>query len=156
VSKNLHIKISDFGTSRLNTEGLRASNRRMVGTVAYSAPETFKGNFTDKCDIYSLGMVIWEMIYRVCNGKYLHPFGEFQDVSIDLHIISKVLDDDKRPTIPVDCPAAWAEILRNCWDRDPNKRPTAKQLVEILEHVEVHGKRSRDGVSESSSSGYYD
>lgn len=69
LDNDYHAKISDFGLAKLkletrNTSTGRLSNRS--GTVSWRAPELFKRNSTatQASDIYSLGMVLWELLTR--------------------------------------------------------------------------------------------
>lgn len=58
VSENWEVKVADFGLSRFNTLSNHSSLGRICGTMAYCAPEVYKGErFGVKSDIYSLGIV---------------------------------------------------------------------------------------------------
>lgn len=61
VSKHWTVKICDFGLSRvLTTTPMRDSSS--AGTPEWMAPELIRNEpFTEKCDIFSLGVIIWEL-----------------------------------------------------------------------------------------------
>jgi calcium-dependent protein kinase len=52
------IKLIDFGLSRV----LSSDDKSTVGSLYYIAPEVFKGEFNIKCDIWSLGVVLFQML----------------------------------------------------------------------------------------------
>jgi serine/threonine protein kinase len=61
--ENLEIKLIDFGTAvkvckhKKNPSGL-------VGTLLYIAPEFTKGFFTEKCDIWSAGIIFFQLLFQ--------------------------------------------------------------------------------------------
>lgn len=61
--------MADFGLARANTQDNRSALGKMCGTIPYCAPEVFYGEgYTAASDIYSLGIVLWELAY-----KYVSP-----------------------------------------------------------------------------------
>ena len=64
ISKDGDYKLGDFGVSRMlsNTSAALASTG--IGTPAYSAPEQFTGHYDQRVDIYSLGLVLYELSNR--------------------------------------------------------------------------------------------
>jgi hypothetical protein len=66
VTKDWVPRVCDFGLSRFRTAQNMSTFNRIRGTMAYCAPESFKGvPYSAKGDIYSLGILFWEMLYRV-------------------------------------------------------------------------------------------
>ena len=66
LDSNGHIKVTDFGLSK---EGLNDENNKpygrtesFCGTPEYMAPEVIKGSYTVSVDIYSLGLVLYELL----------------------------------------------------------------------------------------------
>ena len=58
-----NFKLGDFGIARQFDAGRYNTNQTMVGTVSYIAPEVYRGEaYTDSVDIYSLGLVMYEML----------------------------------------------------------------------------------------------
>ncbi|GIL99381.1 hypothetical protein Vretimale_4542 [Volvox reticuliferus] len=67
IDANGVAKISDFGLARLKTSNVIQTRAPEVGSVGYMAPECFTsehGLLTDKCDTWSLGVILWEMVSR--------------------------------------------------------------------------------------------
>jgi hypothetical protein len=72
--------------------------------------------------IYSFGIIMWEFTSGIpAFTDRSHDF----DLSLD---ICKGL----RPKIVESTLPVYARLMKRCWDSDPNKRPTADELVEIL------------------------
>ncbi|GES81668.1 kinase-like domain-containing protein [Rhizophagus clarus] len=72
--------------------------------------------FSKESDVYSMGMVMWELTTG-CKP--------FADVEHNHNLIYKILDG-VRPKITEDTPKCYADLMKSCWDPDPEKRPSAK------------------------------
>ncbi|ONM01990.1 MAP kinase kinase kinase51 [Zea mays] len=83
--------------------------------------------YNRKCDVYSFGICLWE-IY-CCDMPY--PDLSFADVS------SAVVHQNLRPDIPRCCPSPMANIMRKCWDANPDKRPDMDDVVRFLEALDT-------------------
>ena len=88
------------------------------------APELFKrkAEVTAAADIWSLGMVLWELAAREI---------PFKDAQNQLQAMGWIKDGEKEE-IPADCPAELKPVIESCWDLTPSQRPTAIQVVERL------------------------
>jgi len=132
------IKVCDFGLSRY-TQGDQyddASLQRLRGTYAYTAPEMYHSkNYTSKSDVYSIGVVMWELVVRLIKNKHSKPYSEFQDIKHDYQIIFQVAVNQRRPTIPTECPTKLKQLIEKCWAQDPEERPTAAELIQILKNL---------------------
>jgi len=145
VTRDYCVKVGDFGLSRFNTVSNGTTLGNLCGTMSHCAPEVFTGDkFTTKSDIYSLGMVLWEMCERTATGVYSAPFKEFPFIMIDIQIIIQASQKHLRPTIHKDVPEAFAEMIKKCWDPDPAVRPEAAQLLEDLKKFAK--RRMGDGI----------
>ncbi|KAL1355526.1 hypothetical protein HN51_007566 [Arachis hypogaea] len=121
------LKIADFGVARV--EALNPSDMTgETGTLGYMAPEVLDGKpYNRRCDVYSFGICLWE-IY-CCDMPY--PNLSFADIS------SAVVRQNLRPDIPRCCPSGMANIMKRCWDANPNKRPEMKDVVTMLEALDT-------------------
>ena len=57
-----------------------------------------------------------------------------------IHSFSCVGAQGVRPDIPSVCPADLANVMRKCWDPDPENRPNMAEVVAMLEAVDPKGK----------------
>lgn len=116
--------ICDFGCARI------INNRKYsikVGTPQWMAPEVFeRDNYSPKVDIYSYGIILWEMLTKEV------PYSNLKDYEIYPHVIN-----GNRPTIPTSCPHGLEKLIKSCWESDPSKRPSAAQIVQKLERGEA-------------------
>ncbi|RIB28176.1 kinase-like domain-containing protein [Gigaspora rosea] len=105
--------IADLGLSK--PMDASSDKNAIYGVIPYVAPEVSKGGkFTSSSDIYSFGMIIWEVI----NG--CRPFS---DRKHDECLILDILDG-LRPKIPSNIPQDLVELMNRYWDSDPEKRCT--------------------------------
>ncbi|GBB94913.1 hypothetical protein RclHR1_02440007 [Rhizophagus clarus] len=114
--------IGDLGLS-LPANG--SSDSEIYGVIPYVAPEIFEGAvFTKESDIYSLGMIMWELTTG-CKP--------FDDVEHDVSLIYQIIDG-KRPEITTDTPECFANLMKSCWDPNLLKRPSIKKLNETVDN----------------------
>jgi len=138
VDNNWIVKVCDFGLSRFtagNEENL-ATLGKLRGTYAYCAPEVYFGKtYSPKADIYSMGIILWEMAFRVITQEYEQPYAEYPQLCFDFQIIIQSAKKDLRPTIPSTCPASYRTAITRCWDPDPEKRPESTELMQICQDL---------------------
>lgn len=114
-------KVSDFGLARDLNKGVSRVDT-FVGTVAYMSPERLQGSeYTYASDIWALGVSLVECLL----GRY--PFDRPQNYFdyIETTMNSNLLDSAEMSAVSSQA-RAFVEI---CTDIDPNKRPTAEQLL---------------------------
>eukprot|EP01095_Lingulamoeba_sp_RSL-Kostka_P015906 TRINITY_DN749_c4_g1_i1.p1 TRINITY_DN749_c4_g1~~TRINITY_DN749_c4_g1_i1.p1 ORF type:complete len:554 (-),score=165.32 TRINITY_DN749_c4_g1_i1:219-1880(-) len=138
VNQNMDVKVCDFGLSRFNPESLDDSTLQKVrGTYAYTAPEIYFGKkYTHKSDVFSLSIVIWEIMMRLYKGEYVRPYAEYPNLRIDFQIIIFSAKKNKRPTIPENCPDFIQDLITECWSKEPDDRPSCSELVQKLEGLQ--------------------
>ncbi|KAJ6644533.1 Mitogen-activated protein kinase kinase kinase 12, partial [Pseudolycoriella hygida] len=117
------VKISDFGTSREWNE--ISTKMSFAGTVAWMAPEVIRSEpCSEKVDIWSYGVVLWEML--TCEIPY-------KDADSSA-IIWGVGNYTMKLPIPETCPDGFRLIIELCWKVKPKQRPSFKL---ILSHLEI-------------------
>ncbi|GBC09420.1 hypothetical protein RclHR1_08850003 [Rhizophagus clarus] len=121
--------ISDLG---LTWRQDSASTGEILGVLPYMAPEILYGSqYSSASDIYSFAMIM----YEIASGEI--PFNNnIQDID-PISIIY-----GSRPDPPPATPPCYIELMNLCWDSNPKKRPTAGQLVRILDDW-IHSKRKK-------------
>ena len=132
IDKNYQAKLSDFGLAKIELETNSTRSKVMsvyIGSICWKAPELFKPKaiYTEACDVYSLGMVLWELVTRSL---------PFADASDDTTVISWVKEGEQED-IPTDCPAELASLIKTCWSNDPTQRPTAEAMMIALEAIQL-------------------
>ena len=79
---------------------------------------------TKESDVYSFGIVLWELI---TNEK---PFRDLSFVDV-----LTLIGNGQNPMVPDDCPDSLRKMMRNCWYLDPKKRPSFTRLIETLQQL---------------------
>ncbi|KAF8034445.1 hypothetical protein BT93_C0680 [Corymbia citriodora subsp. variegata] len=116
-------KIGDLGLSKIKKKTHVSGGVR--GTIPWMAPELFnnKNNMvTEKVDVYSFGIVMWELL----TGE--EPYAKLRSEDIIAGIIKGTL----RPDIPSWCDPAWRSLMERCWSTDVNSRPSFSDIAKEL------------------------
>jgi serine/threonine protein kinase len=111
-------------------------------------PELFRGQqFSEKLDIYSFGMVMWELASpgrRPFEVLQLSAFVVFCLLYILMFVCAwqeltpwmipaAVCERNERPVVvPGSAPEPYLQLMRRCWDAAPAKRPTASECLATL------------------------
>ncbi|CAN6331711.1 unnamed protein product [Urochloa humidicola] len=119
-------KIADFGLSKFFGEKqTHAITSKLLGSQGYMAPEFYSRVITFKLDIYSLGVVIIEIL----TGQKGYP--EIQNLLGNWSARFETLQDIRLEHIKV-----CAEIAIKCIDSNPAKRPDTQRIIEMLDEME--------------------
>ena len=116
ISKDGTAKVADFGIARAVTSAtVTMAGANVMGSVHYFSPEQARGGYVDKkSDIYSLGIVLYEMVTGIV------PFEGESAVSVALkHIQEKVTPPGE---INPDIPKSIRYIIRHAIEKDTGKR----------------------------------
>ena len=122
--RNGRAKLADFGLAKVKHETGSQSSVTAKGTVLWMAPELFddEPKMTTASDIYSFGMVLWELVTRQL------PYAKASNPMVAARWIEK----GKKEEIPGDCPPAFKKIIESCWQSTPTERPTAIRVLADL------------------------
>lgn len=121
------VKIGDIGLSKYISESRRSPQTQSVGTVYYMAPEVARGRYGREVDVYSLGVILYEMI----TGRV--PFeGETTAEILMKHLTAE-------PDLSV-LPEKLRPVLAAALEKDPDRR---------ISEVEELERRFRRAIEES-------
>lgn len=121
------VKIGDVGLSKYISESRRSAQTQSVGTVYYMAPEVARGRYGREVDVYSLGIILYEMI----TGRV--PFeGETTAEILMKHLTAE-------PDLSV-LPERLRPVLAAALEKDPDRR---------ISDVEELERRFRKAIEES-------
>ncbi|PKA59159.1 Serine/threonine-protein kinase CTR1 [Apostasia shenzhenica] len=116
-------KVGDLGLSKVKCKTLISGGVR--GTLPWMAPELLNGSsnlVSDKVDVFSYGIVMWELFTG------LEPYA-------DLHygaIIGGIVSNTLRPAVPEACDPEWRALMEQCWSAEPSERPTFTEIANRL------------------------
>lgn len=117
LDEKLEIKIGDFGLSRqmYRTDYVTINDiYRPIRWMALECVNSKKPRFTTKSDVWSFGVVLWEIFTL---GSY--PYEEFDNWDLSRH-----LQDGYRLHRPLNCPLVVHGLMSECWSVEPALRPT--------------------------------
>ena len=129
MTSDNHAKIADFGIARAVTESTMTYSGAVIGSVHYFSPEQARGSgITPKSDVYSLGIVMYEMLTRHL------PFIGDNPVSIAMKHV------EENPLTPsnyrVGIPPMLEAIVMRAMSKNPDMRPSSFEMVQELTNVE--------------------
>ncbi|CAL4135373.1 unnamed protein product [Meganyctiphanes norvegica] len=137
VGENNMVKVADFGLARIIEGSEHYASKGGQIPVRWTAPEALAHmRFTIKSDVWSFGILIHEIISR--GGT---PYEELSNRDI-----LNYLDAGYRMPKDYECSTKLYNIMLKCWDQDPDRRPTFKQLALELEdyHANVNEPQIND------------
>jgi len=121
------VKICDFGLAKL-INAQSSAEMTSCGTPAWTAPEVLRNErYTESADIFSFGIVMWELVTREEPHHGVPPF----------QIVFAVGTQGIRPTIPSSCPPDIATLIEECWAEAPEDRPNFGEIMKRLESMSV-------------------
>ena len=95
----------------------------IYGNLPYMAPEVIsRKEYTFKSDIYSIGMLMWE----ISSGQ--PPFSNYKH---DFDFVMNI-NNGMRPKVVSGTPMEYQSLMEQCWDADPLKRPDRKTLLKKI------------------------
>uniref|UniRef100_A0AAV1UTU4 TKL protein kinase n=1 Tax=Peronospora matthiolae TaxID=2874970 RepID=A0AAV1UTU4_9STRA len=116
-------KISDFGLSCVLEIGSSSNLTAETGTYRWMAPEVIRHEpYSTKADVYSFGIVLWELLARDQPFRGLTP----------IQAAFAVARQHMRPALPRQTPVKIGELIEHCWHHDPARRPDFGSILEAL------------------------
>jgi len=135
-----HIKLIDFGIAA--SAGARrltfSKFSNTLGTPDYISPEQVKGKRGDaRCDVYALGVILYEMLTGKVPFEGPNPFAVMNDRLLNNPIPPREANPEVSPEMQ--------EIIYRALEREPSKRyASAREVAEDLKHPEKVGVADRE------------
>ncbi|TYH54401.1 hypothetical protein ES332_D09G166200v1 [Gossypium tomentosum] len=125
VDKKYTVKVCDFGLSRLKANTF-LSAKSAAGTPEWMAPEVLRDEpSNEKSDIYSFGVILWELATLQQPWCNLNP----------PQVVAAVGFKGQRLEIPHDLNPQVAAIIEDCWANEPWKRPSFSNIMDQLKSL---------------------
>jgi hypothetical protein len=123
INEKGHVWISDFGSSRFEAE--QGTCEAAPGTVRYAAPEQYQDRAvcTRKCDVFTFGLVLYEMLARVPVFERGEPY----------FVVIRRLRARDLPNLPAEHGCLMQRLIAWCWKQDPANRPSFRDIFDLFE-----------------------
>ena len=143
----MRVKVADFGTATLAgiatnasdavnaeemaipmTGRIKTSRTKAIGTPLWMAPEILSGcsGYGASADVYSYGIVMWEIASR--QEPWVELSGNFIMDQLLVRLVRGI-----RPNIGEDWQIEYVKLMKECWNTDPQARPSFMAIVQRLE-----------------------
>lgn len=124
------VKVADFGIAKAVSSSTITSTGSVIGSVHYFSPEQAKGKFvSNTTDLYSLGIVLYEMII----GRV--PFTGESPISIALQHINEEIEFTQEEKVAI--PQSVRNIIKKLTSKSSDDRyQGADELIEDIEYIE--------------------
>ena len=124
LNNNDYSFITDLGLCKpANVERSQSGDKKIYGVLPYVAPEVLRGKeYTQASDVYGFGIIAHEL----CTG--LPPY---HDIAHDEFLAIRICQG-LRPKSNYKIPQLILDIIQQCWDADPLKRPNASKLKDLF------------------------
>ncbi|RIB17950.1 kinase-like domain-containing protein [Gigaspora rosea] len=127
LQNNLTIAYIALSSLPQSVDNALTTKSKVVGSIFCAAPEVLNGGlFTKASDIYSFGIIMWE----ISSGRTIYDYYQEQyddEVQFYFSIFNGV-----RPNIIENTVQSYSNLLKRCWYNDPQKRPSASKICNIL------------------------
>ncbi|XP_048554086.1 cysteine-rich receptor-like protein kinase 43 [Triticum urartu] len=149
-------KITDFGLSRLFDPQQTIDTAAATGTLGYMSPEyQLRGKITPMADIFSLGVIIMEIITGHRDYPYDIRKSSKDFIKQEMQKWRNKLQKEPGYTLEIDCQQIerYIQIGLICVNNDRSKRPTMKKIIDMLQGVEsmncyIRNELSIDDIQE--------
>ncbi|KAI0530564.1 hypothetical protein KFK09_000108 [Dendrobium nobile] len=144
MDENEVVKVADFGVARVKAQtGVMTAE---TGTYRWMAPEVIEHKpYDHKADVFSFGIVLWELLTGKLPYEYLTP----------LQAAVGVVQKGLRPTIPKRTCPKLAQLLEMCWQQDPVQRPNFSEILDILQLITKELGDDENRKKEKTSGGFF-
>ncbi|XP_064863609.1 tyrosine-protein kinase Fer-like isoform X2 [Oncorhynchus nerka] len=126
VGESNLLKISDFGMSRQEDDGIYSSSGLKQIPIKWTAPEALNyGRYSSESDVWSFGILLWETFSL---GVCPYPGMTNQQAR-------EQVEKDYRMSCPAKCPEEIYKVMQKCWEYKPENRPKFADLQKELASI---------------------
>lgn len=119
LTESMNVLLCDFGTTRRAEHTLEGT--KGVGTYRWMAPEVLKGTVSKASDVYSFGMVLYELVEQKI------PFCDDTEA-----MAAMKTSEGEQPPLTIILPEYVQIIIQTCWAHNPHNRPTFDKIVRAI------------------------
>ena len=129
-SEGRNVKVADFGIAKAATNSTMTNIGSIIGSVHYFSPEQAKGrSVKNNADLYSLGIVLYEMLL----GKV--PFKGDSPISIALQHINEDIEFSLEEKTQI--PQSIRTLIKKLTEKSPEDRyQSSEEVIEDIEYIE--------------------
>lgn len=138
LTEDFVAKLADFGSSKQTLQSKSTASIR--GTLGYIAPEVLLSQYvdklkvTDKLDIFSMGVVMWEMVS--CENPP-NPHSSYSSSlqgssSLSIELMPLLARKSFRNASEDRCPPPFRRLIEDCLNMEPDLRPTTQEIKDRL------------------------
>ncbi|KAH9787884.1 hypothetical protein WN943_017658 [Citrus x changshan-huyou] len=124
-----HLKVTDFGLSKIAQEKDSYSYKMTGGTGSYRymAPEVYRReSYGKSVDVFSFALIVHEMFQG----------GPSNRADTAVQVADRRAYEDSRPALSSLYPEPIKALLRECWHKNPDRRPTFEEIIFRLEAIQ--------------------
>jgi serine/threonine protein kinase len=78
--------------------------------------------YCEKADVYSFGIVMWQVLTRK------QPFAGRNFMGVSLDVL-----EGRRPQVPAECATDFKKVMKKCWHNSPDKRPAMETVLAFFD-----------------------
>jgi cysteine-rich repeat protein len=134
LGTRMNAKLTDYAHKRAIVDPSGASQKSVFGTPFFLAPELIANETeqTTSSDVYAFGIQLYEIFSRKNPYEGLDP----------RHVLREVADRERetefRPPQPFECPPEIWSLMKKCWNKDADERPSFVNIQSILNPMDVN------------------
>jgi len=128
VDKHGQIKVCDFGLAAIKPANESLQDKETIpGTPLWMPPEVMMGRpVTEKADVYSYGIVLWEIVTQQVPFPNVKSFPVFRQ---------RICLNHERPPLDSITLPSLQNLLQRLWHKDPTARPAFSEVVTTIEEI---------------------
>merc|ERR1712137_113203 len=104
-------------------------HEKEIPTPRWMAPEIIVGGIpSEKTDVYSFGIILWEIFSQKIPFPFMISFPEFRKM---------IWVDNIRPSLDSITVPSICELLELCWHQNPEIRPSVGEIINTIDNIKI-------------------